>query len=1699
MTASETMDDRARPWASHFGFAIALLAWTLLACVPVLFNSLPSVFRRLKNLFTAPTATADETSSLLANGAPSNGTFDAATEAPALSEEDPEWEVPHFDKVSKVKGPSATARLLTVAVAAAAAGAFSRGVVALTLPMAKGDDGDAVVAAVVVGSTVLHATLATLAVVVGNLDPVRLGNGPVAIERAKRRTVTLLFALVPYFAALALFAFVVPEVGAVTPGLAALCVVAAVSVGLINNAVPLGQLQRRKGDDGLIPCPEDDASLLSRLTLYWVNPLMTFGYVDKIEASDIWTTPVALTTPAVLASYRAALAAHRARHPTGKRPSLVFVLWTLHWRTLAYQLVLSAMTSLLAFSGAFFLREILKATPLDGHAPVAAYLYVLAMLAFNVLTVGVSTATNQSVLRIGMKIRNLLSALIYEKALRRAPVAHRPKKAGQKDDEKERAASVGKIVNLMSVDANTIGDWIGYIYAPVLTAMQILVCIAALVYLLGWSAIGGVAVLTALLFSGGPLAKTINKTFGEMKRAMDARVTAFNEVLQGIKIIKFFAWERRFFAKVDELREKELAVSWKARVYMSLNKILWYSAPFMTALTSLGIYTAIMNQELTAEVAFTALSLFNTLKAPLERFPDTVIQLLDALVSVKRIEEFLAEPEMEDKSVEHHTLGMVGASFVWHKPEDPETKKVVRSWKNLWGLRKEKAAPAPAAAATEQESVFELKDVTAEFATGKLSVIVGATGSGKTTLLHSLLGETHLTAGTLHTPPNVSISYVPQMAWLLNATVRENILFGSPMDEQRYRRVVHACALERDLELLEGGDLTEVGEKGINLSGGQKQRIALARACYSKAEVVILDDPLSAVDAPTAKHLMEKCVLGLLAGRTRILVTNAAGLAIPRANDLFVLHAGRIVYSGPVEAVIAEVSSVSDADNVTVASTSASSTLIAVAGLSGFVDSIGEMADTILAERTKYLAESAVSGEEEAELDGTEPPKGVLVSEEVAKKLVKDEKVDEGAVDLKVYGVYLRATGGIAFIAVLLLGYSLNHFATLGLDALVYLWCEASKRVETWMSAGGAAGAHVVDPAVIATGTSSPMTLVNPVSVMYLFAAPTDTFGAWLPFLGSGKEMHGLAVETPREVALKIIPLYFVLTLFCLTVIIVRLLILAVGAIAAGRTIHRGIMEKLLYSPVRFFEVTPTGRIVNRMTKDMMGVDRMVGVSVGNFTYNLLLIAFILIAISRQVPILLACLIPIAYIYYLVGQLFIRACRSLKRLDSVSRSPIYSHFSETLMGVTVIRAFKDTQRFFAECRQRLDYYSRINFALRIAYIWLGIRVQTISAAIVCLCGVLLLATGTGKNLLGLCLGFAMQVSVLMTNLIWSHSGMEMSMNSIERANEYLELEQEAPAIIPSKRPPQGWPTEGRITIRDLRFRYAPDLPEVLRGMTIETGAMEKVAVVGRTGAGKSSLALALFRIVEPSGGSIEIDGVDVLAIGLEDLRSNLTIIPQDPVLFTGTIRSNLDPFESLPDSELWLALKRAHLISSIPSDSPASIASALAADSKPAERADGAKEVVLEDASSVDGQGSSSGSNEHRLTLDTAVAAGGSNLSAGQRQLLCLARALARKSRVIVMDEATASVDPETDSRIQQTIREEFSGCTVITIAHRLKTIADYDRVVVLDNGTVIENGTPFELIESSANGTFRRMCEETGEFEELLAVARARATMVDR
>ncbi|KAJ3218401.1 hypothetical protein HDU67_005724 [Dinochytrium kinnereticum] len=1441
--------------------------------------------------------------------------------------------------------------------------------------------------------TLLHGLLATVAVISACFDAssTSFAYSEVNMERTKRDQKDI-FALVSiYYATTALalyFTFGLESTVHISISITA-TLLSATSLSAYWH-IPLGRLQRK--------------------------PVEGQGYRTKIGPQDLWSTNLSEQSKTCINSYHSALYSYVASKPLSAPPSLVYLLWLVHRRILAAQFCLVVGETMLYFSGAFFINRILESTPVVGKPEPVAFIYVGAMFVFSIVKVIVTNANSYIITKIEARIRNLLSVLIYEKSLRRDT-------AGTVSEPGKENASEGKIVNLVSVDANTVAEWAGYLYTPLTTGLQILISIAYLIYILGWSAIPGVVILGLLMFSGAPLASLLNSGYRAYRTSADKRVTAFNELVQNIKAIKFFAWEDQFKAKIDTLREKELADKWHNKVMEVSSRVLWFSSPFVTTLVTLGTYTTLAGKDLTSTVAFTALALFNLLRGPLEQFPETIVQLIDARISLNRIQEFLQESEIESETSQNsstlhdHVLGFSGnARFSWEKTtRDADEKQSdipgmainmsneQKGLRNLWGLIRsadlagERSPLLKIESESDEETdanevetmqkgsgVFQLKDINVDFPIGKLTVVLGPTGSGKSTLLLSLLTETHRLQGKIFRPQNLTTSYVPQTAWLQNASIRDNILFGSALYTDRYREVIRVCALERDFEVLEDGDLTEVGEKGINLSGGQKQRIALARACYSEAPVVILDDPLSAVDAPTAKFLMNECVLGFLARRTCILVTNAAHLVIPRSDHIIILSNGRILTQGSAESVLFDLSKNSSGSSFSVSAVT-----------DGFIFEFQASIETLKADRRRF-AESS-SSTYSISTKNRELPKGVLATHK-AKLLVEDENVEEGhSVDSSVYWMYLNAAGGWKFALVLVLAYSLNHTATIFLDYVVLLWCKAYEKL-TSMPPGASTSSH------------------------------------------------------PDTRHIKPMVLYGVVLVTCLALIVFRLLYLVYGMVVAGRNIHRKMMERLLEAPLSFFEVTPIGRIVNRFTKDISAIDGAVGGVAGNLVYNFVMIVFVLGFVSCVIPVLLIAMIPLGFVYYLIARYFIRTSLSLKRISSVTRSPIYSHFSETLSGTTLIRAFRSTSRFQNTCSTLMDAHTRPTLLSSLTFIWLALRVQMLSAVVVGLIGVFVLLGEVGRDWTGICLGAAgVTFTQGLFNLVWAGSILELNLNSVERCNEYFNLPQEEP-IKPLTAPTPTWPSRGQITFDSVRLRYGPDLPEVLRGVTFRTDAREKIAIVGRTGAGKSSLALALFRMVQISGGRVLVDGVDLDGVSVGEIRKRITMVPQDPVLFEGTVRSNIDPFGTIPDVDLWAALKRVHLVHSTPQQ--------------------GYMEAN-NDEETIHGEASV----EKVITLDTTVSGGGSNFSMGQRQLLCLARALARRSRIIVMDEATASVDMETDSRIQETIRKEFKDSTVITIAHRLKTIMDYDRVIVMDAGKVVENNSPLNLLNSkSGPGVFRGM-----------------------
>ncbi|XP_039857920.1 canalicular multispecific organic anion transporter 1 [Simochromis diagramma] len=1169
------------------------------------------------------------------------------------------------------------------------------------------------------------------------------------------------------------------------------------------------------------------------------------------------------------------------------------------------------------------------------------YLYAVLLMVVALLQSLTLQQYFQRCFVLGMRVRTALMAAVYNKAL-----------VVSNDTRKE--STVGETVNLMSADAQRFNDVTNFIHLLWSCPLQIIISIVFLWLELGPSVLAGLGVMVLMVPINGFLATKARKLQVENMKFKDERMKIMNELLNGVKILKLYAWEPSFQKQVEDIRGEELKVMKKFAYLTAVSTFIFSSAPALVSLATFAVFVSVSKDNvLTAEKAFTSISLFNILRFPLAMLPMLIASIVQTAVSKKRLEKFLAGEDIDSDIVRQDpsfntAVSVCDSSFAWEKDAKPL-----------------------------------LKDVNLDIEPGRLVAVVGAVGSGKSSLMSALLGEMHSTKGFINI--RGSLAFVPQQAWIQNATLKDNILFGSPHEEERFKKVIQACALAPDLELLPGGDLTEIGEKGINLSGGQKQRVSLARATYSQADIYLLDDPLSAVDSHVGKHLFEKVIgpSGILKNKTRILVTHGISF-LPFVDEIVVLENGVISEVGSYENLRASGGAFSkfldtyatEQNNQRNSETGEGQDAEDFELIPGGDDAQpdGALEDTVslTLKRENSIRRSQRNGSVrlrrntsvKKSANADEPKKG--------QKLIEKETMETGQVKLAVFLQYLRAMGW-GYSAMIFLIYFIQNAAFIGQN----LW------LSDW--------------------TSDSVQYYNMTYPSWKRDTRVGVFGA----LGVAQ---GLLV-------------------------FLGTLLLANASVDASRILHSKLLNNILRVPMVFFDTTPIGRVVNRFAKDIFTIDEAIPNSVRSWLLCFLGVLGTLFVICLATPFFAIVIIPLAVIYFFVQRIYVATSRQLRRLDSVSRSPIYSHFGETVSGLSVIRAYKHQERFLKHNEVTIDENLKSVYPWIVSNRWLAIRLEFVGNLVVFFSALFAVISrdSIDSGLVGLSISYALNVTQTLNWLVRMTSELETNIVAVERVSEYTELENEADWVTDT-RPPQQWPEAGRVKFENYKVRYRPELDLVLHGITCDIDSTEKIGIVGRTGAGKSSLTNCLFRIIEAAEGCIRIDDVDISKIGLHDLRNRLTIIPQDPVLFSGSLRMNLDPFDKFSDEEIWRALELSHLKSYV------------------------------------------SGLQEG---LQHEVAEGGENLSVGQRQLLCLARALLRKSRILILDEATAAVDLETDNLIQNTIRKEFSDCTVLTIAHRLHSIMDSSRVMVLDAGKVVEFDSPSNLLEKE--GHFYAMAKDAG------------------
>ncbi|KAH6893374.1 ABC transporter [Thelonectria olida] len=1346
------------------------------------------------------------------------------------------------------------------------------------------------------------------------------------------------------------------------------------TVSWLERLKGVGRRKKPPVPEQRLPSKEASANLFSVLAFHWIAPLMHAGYRRPLELNDIWLVNPSRSVNALEKKLNSAFQDRikdgskqpllRAMYSTFKRPLLLGGFFQL-LSTILMTVSPYVLKYLIAFASKAYNAQ-RNGTP---DPPIGEG--VGLVFAISGMQVLVSISINQFFYfgaTIGGEARAVLMAMIFDKALKISGQAkaggvggitsHTPPSQVEPGSEEEKkwysrtlskilpgskpskgnldsddaGWSNGRIVNLMSTDTWRIDQASGMFHMAWASPLAIIITLALLVINLSYSALPGVG----LLFLSTPLlGKAIRALFrrrAKVTKITDQRVSLTQEILQAVRFVKYFGWETSFLQRINDIRKREIK---SIRVILAIRdgiNAISMSMPVFAAMLSFITFSMTKNV-LTPAPIFSSLAMFNGLRMPLNFLPLVIGQIIDGYVSVKRIQEFLlaeeASEEIEYDDKNEHAVNIEDASFTWERTNSSANANTA-----------EESSPRRSSSASTVAEPFQLRNINLKLGRGELVAVIGTVGSGKTSLLEALAGNMRKTHGQV-TLACKSRAFCPQYAWIQNATVRENIVFGKPFDADWYGHVLDACALRPDLAALPDGDMTEIGERGITVSGGQKQRINVARAIYCReADFILMDDPLSAVDAHVGRHIMERAVCDLLAGKCRILATHQLHV-LHRCDQVVWMRDGRVEAFGTFDGLMAQ----ND-------------------------------------EFAKLMTSTSVD-EEEDKNQGTEDARAQTDVKEENKEggedkqgadLMQAEDRAVRSVSWRVYSAYLLAAGSIMIaplvFVLLVLAQATNILTSLWLS----WWTAQNWDYDADFYIGVYAGLGVLQ-------------------VIFLF-------------------------------------------LFSVSISIL-------GTQASKVMLYRA-MVKVLRAPMSFFDTTPLGRITNRLSKDIDVMDNDLTDAIRMYYMTLGMIVSVFVLIISYYYYFAIALAPLVVVFLFAASYYRRSAIEIKRHESVLRSTVFAKFSEAVYGTATIRAYGLQGHFSKMIRNTIDDMDSAYFLTFANQRWLSIRLDAIGNMMIFIISMLVVTSRFNVNpsIGGVVLSYILGIVGMFQFAVRQLAEVENNMNSTERIHHYgTGLEEEAPLQIETAAVRSEWPEHGEIVFDDVQMRYRAGLPLVLKGLTMHVAPGERIGIVGRTGAGKSSIIATLFRIIEVSGGSITIDGVDISRIGLHDVRSRMAIIPQDPTLFKGTVRANLDPFNEHTDLEMWSALRQAGLAD--------------------------------EEAST--GNKRSSG----RIGLESVVQEEGLNFSLGQRQLMALARALVRGSRIIICDEATSSVDFATDLKIQQTMMEGFKGKTLLCIAHRLRTIIGYDRICVMDQGRIAELGAPLEVFD--LNGIFRGMCDRGG------------------
>ncbi|RDX70027.1 ABC transporter C family member 10, partial [Mucuna pruriens] len=1232
--------------------------------------------------------------------------------------------------------------------------------------------------------------------------------------------------------------------------------------------------------------PFAKAGFFSKISFWWLSPLMKKGQKKTLQDEDIPKLPESDRAESCYSSFVDQLSRQETKEPLSQQ-SYLWAIILCHRREILVSGLFALLKVLTLSASPLLLNAFILVSEGNGSFKYEGYALAISFLFTKIIE---SISQRQWYFRsrlVGMKVRSQLTAAIYKKQLRLSNAARL-------------IHSGGEIINYVTVDAYRIGEFPFWFHQTWTIIIQLCIVLVILSHAVGLATIASLVVIVLTVLCNTPLAKLQHKFMTKLLVAEDERLKASSEALVNMKVLKLYAWEIHFKNAIESLRNVEL--KWLSSVLFqkAYNIILFWCSPILVYVASFAA-CYFLKIPLHANNLFTFVATLRLLQDPISIIPDVIGVVIQTKIAFARIVRFLDAPELQSANVQKRCFN-----------ENLKGSILIKSADFSWECNVSKPT---------------LRNIDLEVRPGQKIAICGEVGSGKSTLLAAILGEVPNTKGNIAV--NGKFAYVSQTAWIPTGTIQENILFGSTLDVQRYQETLHRSSLVKDLELFPHGEFTEIGERGVNLSGGQKQRVQLARALYQNADVYLLDDPFSAVDAHTATNLFNEYILEGLAGKTVLLVTHQVDF-LPAFDSILLMSDGKILQAAHYHQLLTSSNDFRDLVNAH-KETAGSDQLADVTSAQRHSNSDREISQCFI--------------EQFKPLNGDQ--------------LIKQEERERGDIGLKPYFQYLSQNR------------SYIYFSVASLSFLMFVICQILQN--SWMAAN---------------------------------------------------------VDNPQVSTLQLIVVYMLIGAGSIVFMLIRSLLAVAFGLQSSKYLFSQLVNSLFRAPMSFYDSTPLGRILSRVSLDLSIVDLdipfVLTYTVGS-TISCYADLTVLGVVTWQV---LFVAIPMVYFVIRFQRQYFAAAKEYMRMNGTTKSFIANHVAETVAGAMTIRAFKEEDRFFLKSLDLIDTNSSPYFHTFASNEWLILRLETACAVVlasVALCMVVLPPGTLTSGFIGMALSYGLSLNSSLVYSIQSQCILANQIISVERLNQYMHIPSEEREVIEGNRPPANWPVSGKVEIQNLQIRYRPEGPLVLHGITCTFEGGHKIGIVGRTGSGKSTLIGALFRLMEPASGKIVVDGIDISSIGLHDLRSRFCIIPQDPTLFNGTVRYNLDPLSQHSDQDIWEVLGKCQL------------------------------QEAVQDKGGLDSS----------ATKCYSVVEDGSNWSIGQRQLFCLGRALLRRSKILVLDEATASIDNATDLILQKTIRTEFGNCTVITVAHRIPTVMDCTMVLAISDGKLAEYDEPMNLMKN--------------------------------